>query len=763
MGALREGAPSLLMGQTRQGTNMGLRIYVGVQMLTLTFALWWSVERDGGSSGPAWTVILLVALLAGTEAVSLFFHGKNAGRISLSTAEAILLPMLVVLSFPQFVWGAAIANAFARLPRWRIAAFKETFNVAQYGVAAFLAALVWRALYDGSVSLSARNAAAAALAMVVFQLGTHLFVAIAIALASREPLLKVSASVAPATLVNLAASIMVGLILTSSYLTAPWTAVLFPVLLGGLYLGYRAILQQSRERERVESLYSGTRALASSPDIDEALVGFLRAIADIASATEGRAYVMEGNQVVMSAVRDGVAVSRLQSAPEALLRDILIELDRSGGSLVVSEDTTGPWRKLAAAIGVRSLVAVPLLVNDNSVGALIAADRIGAGEFGDADTRLLEALAAELTVSLDSHRLFAEVAEERERFGRIFHGSKEGICLIDGAGVVQAWNPALERITGHPASSVMGKVWSDAVVIRDRTENRLTGDELVGAEPDEELELVTKSGPSRWITTLAGPVGETENAGWVVLVRDVTAEHEVETAKSDFLSTISHELRTPLTTIKGSLQVLGRGREALPPQLADQMIGVTTRGAERLERLVMNLLAVSQIESGTMSVFPDEVSLDALVREKAESMLQGHERFVIEGGDGPLVVRADRERVGHAVEHLIENALKFGGPQGEIRISITRDNGYGRVSVSDEGPGIPAGDRERIFERFVRLGDVLTRETQGAGVGLFIAVRSIEAMGGRVWVDSEVGKGSTFHLTVPLARPMAVEDQADTA
>lgn len=732
-------------------------------MGALGVALWWSALGDGGSSSPGWTVVLLVALLAGTEAVSLFFHSKNAGRISLSTAEAILLPMLVVLTFPQFVFGATIANAVARLPRWRINAFKETFNVAQYGVGAFIAALVWRGLNDGTASLSARNAISAAIAMVVFQLATHVFVAVAIALASRESIAKISGSVAPATLINLAASIMVGLIFTASYLTAHWTAVLFPVLLGGLYLGYRAILQQGRERERVESLYSGTRALASSPDLDEALVGFLRAIAEIASATEGRAYIREGDHVVMSAVRDGAATSRLSVVPNDPLQNILLELHRAGGSVVVSEDTKGPWRKLADSMGAKSLVAVPLMVNDEGVGALVAADRIGAGEFGDADIRLLEALAAELTVSLDSHRLFAEIAEERKRFGRIFAGSKEGICLIDGTGVVQAWNPALERITGHTATSVMGKVWSDVVVIRDKSESRVTAEELVGVEPDEELELVTKDGPSRWITTLAGPVGETENAGWVVLVRDVTAEHEVEAAKSDFLSTISHELRTPLTTIKGSLQVLGRGRETIPDKLADQMIGVTTRGAERLERLVMNLLAVSQIESGTMSVFPDEVSLDALVREKAASMLQEHDRAIIESADGPLVVRADRERVGHAIEHLIENAIKFGGPQGEIRIDVTRDNGYARVSVSDEGPGIPVGDRDRIFERFVRLGDVLTRETQGAGVGLFIAARSIEAMGGRIWVDSDVGHGSTFHLTVPLARPMAVEDQADIA
>jgi signal transduction histidine kinase len=308
----------------------------------------------------------------------------------------------------------------------------------------------------------------------------------------------------------------------------------------------------------------------------------------------------------------------------------------------------------------------------------------------------------------------------------------------------------------------MDTVWSDIVLIRDREENRLRGDELVGAEPDEELELVTKAGPSRWVTTIAGPVGDADG-GWVVLVRDVTAEHEVESAKSDFLSTISHELRTPLTTIKGSLQVLSRGRDKLPEQLADQMIGVTTRGAERLERLVMNLLAVSQIENGTMPVFPDSLDLYAIVHERADALLKDHPRKTIAAPEKPLVVRADRERMSHVVEHLLENAQKFGGPEGEIKIDMAQDAGYAHLSVTDEGPGISERDHERIFERFMRLGDVLTRETQGAGVGLFIAKRSVEAMGGRIWVESKVGEGSTFHVTIPMAHPVAVPDEADSA
>jgi signal transduction histidine kinase len=117
-------------------------------------------------------------------------------------------------------------------------------------------------------------------------------------------------------------------------------------------------------------------------------------------------------------------------------------------------------------------------------------------------------------------------------------------------------------------------------------------------------------------------------------------------------------------------------------------------------------------------------------------------------------VLANQERLGQAVAHLLDNARKFGGANGRIGVEIRCENGFARMSVTDEGPGIPKADQERIFQCFVRLGHLLTRETQGAGVGLFIAKRSIEDMGGAIWVESLPGRGATFHVKLPLARPM---------
>ena len=745
------------MSSTRPAS---FKVYLVVLYGVVIGALAWGIADDQTSHQNIWQWAMFTLLLGVTEAMSLFFHRRGA-RYSLSASEVVLLPMFMALSFPQAVLGAVIGNTLGRLPRWRAAPFKEVFNAAQYGCAAAGGAAVWAVLHDG-MGFTPRKAAVGALSVLVVASLSHVFVAGAIALSGEGRFRDVSLAIANVFLVNLAGDLILGLLFAASYAAAEWTLFLFAFPLGALFLGYRAVIRQSKEKERVEHLHTATRALSSTPDLGDALAGFLQAAGGMLSADRVLAIVdVQGNHL-WSAVAGSAVLGSLEPVGPAGMTALLDLMQAQGTPFIVHGDDTGPAKEIGADLGFRNFVAVPLVDGTTTTGVLVAADREDAGGFEDAEERLLEALAEELLVRLESHRLFSEVVDERERFERIFTGSKEGICLLDTDGVVRAWNPALERITGYSSDAVMDRRWSDVIVIRDQTENRVQGDELVGYEPDEELEVVTKSGPSRWVTTVSGPLGDAEGSGWVILVRDVTAEHEVEAAKSDFLSTISHELRTPLTTIKGSLQVLARGRGNIPDKLANQMVDVTTRGAERLERLVMNLLAVSQIENGTMAVFPDTVDLTPIVRDRINALLHDHPETRLDVPEEPLVVRADRERMSHVVEHLLENAAKFGG-QGEIKIEIAHEGGYARLSVSDNGPGIAPENHERIFERFVRLGEVMTRETQGAGIGLFIAQRSVEAMGGRIWVESNLGEGATFHVSIPMAHPIAVADAADSA
>ena len=738
-----------------------VRLYIAALASTLAAVLGYTLFLNQGLAThlPYW--LLLTALYTAAELVVLLFHHQG-GRVGLSTAEAVFLPMVVGLSFSETVWAVTIGAAIVSVAHRRVGIEKGIFNVAQFGCAAAAAAGFWAIAGDSAQGLTPASTLVAILAVLLFAAMTHVFVAGAIALSEGKNFFVLLRDVASAAVVNLTGNVILGLLLTASYEGSPWTAVLFPVPMIALFFGYRAFLRQEQERERVEKLHEASRALAGSPTFDEAVASFLSAAAKMVSAVEAQVLLPMKGQLHYYALHadDGVQSGPVPAASPVL--DVFAKIKNGGTSLTVAGLEGGPDKHLAEGLGARDLVATPLSDGDLVIGCFLALGRVGADEFSESDARLLEALGNELVLTLDAYRLFAEIEEERERFQQIFAGSKEGICLLDEDGVIRAWNPALARITGFDEEDILGEKWSERVLVRDRHHRRVEGMDIITVPPDEELELVTRQGPPRWVSIMSGEVQSEDTKSWVVLVRDITREHELEESKSDFLSTISHELRTPLTTIKGSLQVLSRPNASANSEIGKQMIEIMKRGSDRLERLVMNLLAVSQMEAGDVQVYPDEVALEELVRSRIGTILVDHPEVDVVA-DEDVVVRADRERLSQAVEHLLDNARKFGPEAGPIRVEIAKENGFARLSISDEGPGIPKIDQERIFDRFVRLGHVLTRETQGPGVGLFIAKHSIEAMGGSIKVESEPNRGATFHVRVPLARPMAAIEPATSA
>jgi PAS domain S-box-containing protein len=725
-----------------------LRAYIGgLGVLLAAILVETLIRGEGfGRSVAAWAAFS--ALFAVSESVDIFFHHER-GRQSLNPSVAIFLPMVVFLSFSEVVWGVATAMFVVRILHWREGPLKFVFNVAQYGCASAAAAGIWQLLGSGG-DFGITDAAAAAISVLVFEGLTHVFVAAAISLAERRPFAELLRTVVPMSLPYLAGNTLVGLLLAAAYNGAHWTWALSPLLLALLYMASRAVLRQSRERERLEHLHAATMTLAAGWDLDATLVGFLRSVIGIMSAAEAHAVVRTDDGLRWSGVRGARDLARMVPLDDGPLLEVLNAVRWTKETLVVAQDDKGRPRALAEALGVHSLVAAPLLENEELGGYLVVCDRVGADEFGSADARFLQALADELVLILDSYRLFFQVAEERERFRRIFEGSKEGICLLDEHGVVRAWNPALRRISRHDENDVIGQVFWDALELRDQDGTRLWGEGVIRGLPERELELIRPDGSNRWVALSPGPLQKGEGGDWVVLVRDITAEHEIEMAKSDFLSTVSHEFRTPLTGIKGSLDVLGGRMLDLPPGV-ERMVGVARWGAQRLERLIMNLLLVSEIETGRVPIKAEELKLEELVRERVEFILAGDRTINIAVDGEDLKVTADRERLGLVIDHLLDNALKFGGRRGKITVTIARTDGHASLSVSDQGPGIPEDDQDRIFERFVRLGDVMTRSSQGAGIGLFIAKRSMDAMGGSIWVESRTGQGATFHITVPLA------------
>jgi two-component system phosphate regulon sensor histidine kinase PhoR len=236
----------------------------------------------------------------------------------------------------------------------------------------------------------------------------------------------------------------------------------------------------------------------------------------------------------------------------------------------------------------------------------------------------------------------------------------------------------------------------------------------------------------------------------VVVARDVSLDIQAEQAKTNFIAAISHELRTPLTPLKGYLSLLSSGTIPLGGDEARESFDVMTRHAERLERLINDLLDASQMEMGRPTVRTERVDLVRLVADVvAESESQGIS-VLFEPQSPRALGQADPMRTRQVLANLISNAVKHSPPGSPVRVVAGVDGDMCVVSVSDDGEGIPAAEQERIFERFYRVDDGPTRSTGGVGLGLYITKQLVESMSGRLWVSSRAGEGSTFSFSLPL-------------
>ncbi len=233
---------------------------------------------------------------------------------------------------------------------------------------------------------------------------------------------------------------------------------------------------------------------------------------------------------------------------------------------------------------------------------------------------------------------------------------------------------------------------------------------------------------------------------------------ELDHLKSDFVSNVSHELRTPLTAIKGAVDLMLR--EVAGP-LTEKQIHYLTRvrsNTQHLAGLINDLLDLSKIESGRIEVKSSRVSLGGLVHEVVEGLRPVAAEKVISleaiVREPSILVWADRNKINQVLTNLIGNAIKFTPVQGRVTVSASRNGDESvQVSVSDTGLGVPPDEKEKIFAKFYQIAEVNGENSKGTGLGLAIAKALVELHGGKIWVESEPGRGSTFSFTLPTRDP----------
>lgn len=383
---------------------------------------------------------------------------------------------------------------------------------------------------------------------------------------------------------------------------------------------------------------------------------------------------------------------------------------------------------------------------------LVVSARPDGRPFDDEDQRTLELLVATTAAALDSAALYERAQAERQTLADVIGSSSDGIFSFDGAGRVTSWNPAMARITGRSATEAIGASCPEVFKAWDQAGAPVATDVLRGATGGAPMgvEVLGHRGERRWLECKVSPM---PGGGCVVVARDVSAQREVDELKADFLATISHELRTPLTPIQGFLQTLLRDDAAFGEAERRRFYEVMLRQAERLERLIRDLLDATSLQDRDHLFFPEEIDWGVVAARVVELFRRQEptREFALEVKPGLPPVVVDEQRAEQVLSNLLANAVKYSPPREPVRVVVRWEGDEVVTVVEDRGPGIEEPDRERVFERFTRLGNHLTRRAGGAGLGLFIARRLVEAMGGTISVDAAPGGGAAFSFTLPVA------------
>jgi len=395
-------------------------------------------------------------------------------------------------------------------------------------------------------------------------------------------------------------------------------------------------------------------------------------------------------------------------------------------------------KRMSSALGELTRAARRMTDGDLSVRTrLVGSDELA--ELG----RALDRLAGGLATTL------GQLRAERDLQRRILEAMQEGVAVVDRDGRIVLINPALRAMLLLGADAV-GKLLLETVrhaQLDELLEGARTSDETSAME----IELPGLK-PRRILVHAAQLSGDDD--GVLVVFVDVTELRRLESLRRDFVANASHELRTPIAAVRSATETLQSG--AMQDTVAaSRFVDIIERNAQRLQSLVEDMLELSKLESNEFKLKRERVELGsvvpivlALFRERAEKK---GVRLGAELPQEPTAVQGDARALEHVLSNLVDNAVKYCAPGSGIVVrASTEDDAHVRLVVSDTGPGIPPEHMPRVFERFYRVDAGRSRELGGTGLGLSIVKHMVEAMRGRVSVESEVGRGSTF--TVSLLR-----------
>lgn len=558
------------------------------------------------------------------------------------------------------------------------------------------------------------------------------------------------------------------------------------------------------ERDRVETLYRITSELSASLDLDRVLAEALSLINRAVGVSHGSIMLLNagtGNLIYRAALGRSKGLPR-GGKPTRFSRGVGLAgwvLETREPVIVpdVTEDPRWVPDEKKSIPERKSAIAVPLSAGEDVLGVLLLFHP-EVDYFTTDHLKLVSAAAAQVATAINNAELYQLITDQAERLGvmlrtqraeaakleAMVEGIADGVLVLDVNRYVMLINPAASRILdldpdaveGRHLREILGRAESivDQELARQLYDRLMTGMEQFGTmdfssageipslgfrlEAEEKV-VVVKLSPAS--------LGSGELPSLVTVLRDITREAEVERLKNEFISTVSHELRTPMTSIKGYSDLLVSGRVGTLSDQQRHFVEVIKNNADRLTALVNDILDISRIETGRIRLQIEALNLVELINNVVDGfrgqMAEKSLELTLDLPPSLPPVRGDEGRVTQVLVNLVGNASKYTPEGGQVAVSAGLVGDFVQVDITDTGIGIDHKDLPHIFDRFYRTEQAEVQAVDGSGLGLSIVKMFVELLGGKIWVESGLNKGSTFSFTLPLAPEAPTDISSDDA
>lgn len=420
---------------------------------------------------------------------------------------------------------------------------------------------------------------------------------------------------------------------------------------------------------------------------------------------------------------------------------------------------------------IKNLLSVPIIDGGVHRGRITLSD--SENEYTDRDLSAVKRLAEFYSICVRHKRADRKIKESEERYHTLFDSSPDAIAQIEGdEGTFLTMNATMAKNFSKYSNELIGKRISDLMSVNVAGQRMQMIQKALGHNRvmtfEDEIE-------GRYFLNIVVPLSTEKPKKTVQFVsRDITARKSAEEElrrskeelqkayeelkgmdkmKTEFAAIATHEIGTPLSIISANVELLNEGLFGEITEEQRERLNIIFKNVGYLIKLNKEMMDISRIDSGKLKLNKGPCLLNGLIRETVQEMeplaMDKNLRITVENPENPIIVICDQERIRQVLSNLLNNAIKFTPPTREIAINVEDRNVCVVVAVSDEGIGIPQEEHEKIFDRFYEIGGYLEHETGGAGLGLAIVRGIVWAHGGKVWIDSEVGRGSTFYFSLP--------------